>query len=113
MKGLLIDENLPLPTALPTSLPIVHSRQLGQQPDDTAIWEHARQNDLLIVTKDADFLHRIQLDGPPPRVAHIRVGNMRRTAFIAWLYRQWPAIERAATNHKLVNAYLGHLELVA
>jgi predicted nuclease of predicted toxin-antitoxin system len=113
MKGLLIDENLPLPTALPTSLPIVHSRQLGTQPSDTEIWEHARSRDLVIVSKDADFLHRIQVEGPPPRVVHIRVGNMRRAAFITWLYRQWPAIERAVASHKLVSAHPDHMELIA
>jgi predicted nuclease of predicted toxin-antitoxin system len=113
MKGLLIDENLALPTALPTTLPVTHSRQLGSQPDDGMLWDHAKEHDLLIVTEDTDFLHRIRLEGPPPRVAHIRVGNMRRTAFITWLYKQWPAIELAASEHKLVHVHLDHLDAVS
>lgn len=55
MKGLLVDENLPLPTALPTTLPIVHSRHFGDQPSDSFLWEHAAVHDLVIITKDADF----------------------------------------------------------
>lgn len=113
MKGLLIDENLPLPTALPTTLPIVHSRQLGNQPSDSFLWDHAIARDLVIVTKDADFSQRIQLTGPPPRIIHLRVGNMRRAEFVQWLYKQWPAIEAALPEHKLINAYLEHLELIA
>lgn len=113
MKGLLIDENLPLPTALPTSLTITHSRQLGPQPSDAELWEHARAHDLLIVTKDADFLHRIHLQGPPPRVVHLKAGNMRRAAFIAWPYQCWPALERAAEGHKPVIAHRTHLDLIA
>lgn len=113
MKGLLIDENLPLPTALPTSLSVTHSRQLGDQPSDSFLWQYAKENGLVIVTKDADFSERIQLSGPPPRVVHLRVGNMRRTEFIQWLYRQWPAIEAALPGHKLVNVYMNHMEVVA
>ena len=113
MKGLLIDENLPLPTALPTALPITHSRQLGNQPSDTAIWDHALANDLLILTKDSDFVQRITMQGPPPRVVHLRVGNMRRSVFITWLYKQWPRIESASAANKLVNVYIDHMELVA
>ena len=113
MRGLLLDENLPLPTALPTVLPVTHSRQLGSQPSDTEIWNHARDNDLVIVTKDADFVQRINLQGPPPRVVHLRVGNLRRSEFITWLYKQWPGIEKASATHKLVNVYSDRLELVA
>ena len=113
MKGLLIDENLPLPTALPTSLPVTHSKQLGSQPSDTAIWDHALANDLVIVSKDADFVQRINMQGPPPRVVHLRVGNMRRSVFITWLYKQWPGIENASATHKLVNVYSDRMELVA
>ena len=113
MKGLLIDENLPLPTAPPTTLPIVHSRQLGAQPSDSFLWQHAIAHDFVTVSKDADFSERIQLSEPPPRVAHLRVSNMRRTDFIQWLYKQRPAIEAALPQHKLVNVYHDHLELIA
>jgi len=113
MKGLLIDENLPLPTALPTNLTIHHSTQLGLQSSDTEIWSFAKVNDLAIVTKDADFSDRISLTAPPPRVVHIRVGNLRRKDLIIWLYKQWPAIEAASFEHKLVTVYFDHLELIA
>jgi len=113
MKGLLIDENLPLPTALPASLPIVHSRQLGIQPSDSFLWQYAIDHDLVIVTKDADFSQRIQLGGPPPRIVHLLVGNMRRADLIQWLYKQWSAIETALPEHKLINVHLDRLELIA
>ncbi len=113
MKGLLIDENLPMPTALPTTLAIIHSRQLGDQPSDPFLWQHAIDHDLAIVTKDADFSERIQLTGPPPRIVHLRIGNMRRAEFVNWLYKQWPAIEQALPSHKLINVYFDRLELIA
>ena len=42
---------------------------------DHAIWQHARENGLVIVSKDEDF-HRLSiLHGPPPKVIWIRLGN--------------------------------------
>lgn len=113
MKGLLIDENLPVPNALPAMLPIVHSTLHGVQPSDTFLWRHAIANDPAIVSKDADFSERIQLTGPPLRVVHLRVGNMRRSAFLNWPNRQWPEIEKALPEHKLINVYRDHMDLIA
>jgi predicted nuclease of predicted toxin-antitoxin system len=79
---------------------------------DTMLWEHARKNNLVIVTKDADFSQRIILAEPPPRVVHLRIGNMRRREFEAWLKQCWPRIEAVAKSHKLVNVFLNHIHLV-
>jgi len=40
---------------------------------DYAIWEHARENDWVIVTKDEDFQRLSVLYGSPPKV--IWLGN--------------------------------------
>lgn len=43
--------------------------------DDATIWEHAKQNDFLVVTKDADFADLSVFRGFPPKVIWIRRGN--------------------------------------
>ena len=43
--------------------------------DDVLVWEHARQNDFVVVTKDADFADLSVLRGFPPKVVWIRTGN--------------------------------------
>jgi predicted nuclease of predicted toxin-antitoxin system len=78
MTGFLFDENLPVVPGLPTSLPIVHATRLGARMSDSELWEHAKREDLAIVSKDADFSQRIILTLPPPHVVHLRIGNMRR-----------------------------------
>jgi predicted nuclease of predicted toxin-antitoxin system len=95
MTGFLFDQNPPRVPSLQTSLPIKHVSELGPRPTDSEVWAHAQRNDLAIVTKDADFSQRIVLAAPPPRVVHLRVGNMRRSDFAAWLERVWPRIESA------------------
>ncbi len=43
--------------------------------DDVLVWEHAKRNDFLVVTKDADFADLSVLCGFPPKVVWIRRGN--------------------------------------
>jgi len=112
MTGFLLDENLPRVPSLQPRLPVTHASELGARPTDSELWTHAEQNDLAIVTKDADFSRRIVLGAPPPRVIHLRVGNMRRRDFAAWLGRIWPHIESTIATHKLVNVYRDRIEAV-
>jgi predicted nuclease of predicted toxin-antitoxin system len=112
MRGFLFDENLPRVPSLQTSLPVTHALDLGSRLTDSQLWAHAQRNDLAIVTKDADFSQRIVLSVPPPRVVHLRVGNMRGRDFAAWLERIWPQIESAIAAHKLLNVYRDRIEAV-
>jgi predicted nuclease of predicted toxin-antitoxin system len=43
--------------------------------DDRAVWEYAKANGLVIVSKDGDFRRLSFLFGAPPKVAWPRVGN--------------------------------------
>jgi predicted nuclease of predicted toxin-antitoxin system len=76
---LLFDENLShhlvgmLEILFPNSL---HVRDVGlARADDRAVWAYAMEHDHAIVSKDEDFAERALLEGPPPKVVWIRVGN--------------------------------------
>jgi predicted nuclease of predicted toxin-antitoxin system len=58
---------------------------LDRKPDKE-VWEHARQEGFLMVTKDADFSDLCMLLGFPPKVIWIRRGNCK-TSEIEWLLR--------------------------
>jgi len=45
---------------------------------DTEIWTYARENGLLIVTNDEDFLHLSTAKGFPPKVLLLKTGNQSR-----------------------------------
>ena len=47
--------------------------------DDVLVWEHAKGNDFVVVTKDADFADLSVLRGFPPKVVWIRRGNCSTT----------------------------------
>lgn len=58
---------------LPRQPPRPRSRAEGSE--DVDIWEHAKANNFVIVTKDMDFQQRSLLYGHPPKVVRLRVGN--------------------------------------
>jgi len=53
-----------------------HVREVGlKEAEDPAVWEYAKQQGFMIVSKDADFHQRSFVLGFPPKVVWIRLGN--------------------------------------
>ena len=69
---------------------------------DSQVWNYARQHDLIIVTKDADFSERIMPSQPPPRVIHLKIGNLRLSELRQFLIQIWPTVAPLAQSHKLL-----------
>lgn len=113
MRGFLLDENLPTRLRFTPDQPVIHATALGSQATDAQVWAHARANDLVIVTKDADFSLRMLRATPPPRVVHLRFGNLRRAEFHEFLARVWPRIESLCVAHKLINVERERITFVA
>ena len=110
MKGFLFDENLPSRFTFTPSLPVTLWNSLSANPSDTMLWDHARDQSLAIVTKDADFSDRIMQTSPPPWIVHLRFGNLRRREFHVLLATVWPRVEALLPAHKLVCVYRDRIE---
>ena len=110
MKGFFFDQNLPARLTFKPGLPLVTTAELGPNPTDAQVWEFAQRRELVIVSKDADFSARIILHTPPPWVAHLRFGNLRRQEYHALLARVWPQVENLLKRFKLVNVYADRVE---
>ena len=113
MNGFMFDENLPINVRFTPAFPVIHVSVLGESPSDTQIWQYAKQNDLVIVTKDADFSDRIMVDASPPKVVHLRLGNMRQRVFHEFLASVWPKIEKLIMDCKLLDVYQDRIEAIA
>ena len=51
-------------------------RELGlREAEDADIWTAARDAEIVLVTKDADFEERVRRLGPPPQVIWLTCGN--------------------------------------
>ncbi len=110
MEGFLLDQNLPARLTFKPTLPVTPAATLGPNATDTLLWDYARERELVIVTKDADFSDRIIMRTPPPWIVHLRFGNLRRQEFHALLTRAWPRVETLLRSHKLVNVYADRVE---
>jgi predicted nuclease of predicted toxin-antitoxin system len=76
---LLFDENLSprLPRLLTHLFPdSLHVRDVGMKAtDDPTVWDYAKDNDFMIVSKDADMHDLSLVFGNPPKVVWLRLGN--------------------------------------
>jgi predicted nuclease of predicted toxin-antitoxin system len=86
---LLFDQNLSprLPQLLSDIFPdSVHVRALGlTTADDISIWDFAKANGFVIVSKDSDFQQRSLLYGLPPKFIWLRLGNCSVTDSVSLL----------------------------
>ncbi len=98
---LLLDENLSdrivpkLEEFFPGSS---HVKTLGlAHTDDGLIWEFARENGFVLVSKDADFHQRSLLFGHPPKLVFLRIGNCPTREITALLCDGRAVLEAFAT----------------
>ena len=110
MAIFLIDVNLPYRFGLWTGLEYIHVKELGETWTDSQIWKYAQEQNLTIVSKDADFSERILLHEPPPRVIHIRFGNLKMREFHQLLSTLWQDVCELSQQYKLVQVYPDRLE---
>jgi predicted nuclease of predicted toxin-antitoxin system len=112
MNGILVDENLPADLRLPSAFPVRHVAENSNSPTDSSVWQQGVEGRLIIVTKDADFRHRILMSEPPPWIVHVRVGNLRLRPFIEHLTSVWPIVESMLPKHKLISIFIDRIEAI-
>ena len=110
MKRFLIDANLPSGIAAWQGEKFIHVADIDDEWTDSQIWDYARKNNHTIVTKDYDFSYRIIVSQPPPKIIHLRIGNMKLREFAGFVDQNWITIRSLSDGHKLVNVYRDRIE---
>jgi predicted nuclease of predicted toxin-antitoxin system len=94
---LLFDENLSpkLPKYLSDLFPhSFHVRDVGMKATiDPIVWDYAKENDFMIVSKDADMHDLSLVFGNPPKVIWLRLGNCSTSDVAGLLRREFGAIK--------------------
>ena len=103
MALFLLDVNLPYKVPTWKGRDFVHVLDINPKMSDNNIWEYALKNNLTIISKDADFSNRIMFSQPPPKVIHLKVGNMKLADFITFIDFVWIDTCLLNQTHKLVN----------
>ena len=102
MKKLLLDENISQRVIARISMMYsgsAHVKDFGlEQTDDDIIWNFAKTNDYIIVSKDSDFHQKSLLWGPPPKFIYLRVGNCPTSYIVRVLLNHYSTITTFAEN---------------
>ena len=112
MPGYLIDVNLPRYFSLWSGNEYEHVVNIDDELTDREIWRYAKEHDVTIVSKDADFSDIILLHDPPPRVIHIKYGNMKIRDFQQNISKVWNEVCLLSKDYKLVRVYRGRIECI-
>ena len=109
---LLLDENLSrrivhfLQTAFPGSTQIA---LLGlESASDSEIWQYAKDNGYVIVSRDSDFQERSLVAGHPPQVIWLKIPNRSKTVVLNILLEHRAEIEQALIEQNLACVELSH-----
>jgi predicted nuclease of predicted toxin-antitoxin system len=70
----------------------VHALDLGSTPDHT-VWNFARQQGYVLVSKDSDFYELSLLWGHPPKVIWLRLGNCSTREVETLLRHHYPHLQ--------------------
>ncbi len=112
MPSFLIDANLPYYFSLWNTTEFIHQKDINDEWTDEKIWEYAKEKKLTIISKDSDFSNKIMLNIPPPKVIHIRFGNMKMNPFFETIIKVWDDVVEMNKEHKLVNVFTDRIEAI-
>ena len=93
MPKYLIDVNLPYYFSLWNTPDFIHQKDINDEWSDDMIWQYAKENNLIVVTKDKDFSIKQLMNGAPPKVIHIRFGNVNMKTFFQIIISCWNDVE--------------------
>ncbi|NEW59951.1 hypothetical protein GSY74_01530 [Sulfurovum sp. bin170] len=110
MKKYIIDANLPYYFSLWRGEEYQHVIDIDPNMKDNEIWAYAKEHKLTVVTKDADFSDFVLFNTPPPRVIHIKLGNMKMKAFYNAIDSIWESVLSMSEEYKLVRVYTDKIE---
>jgi predicted nuclease of predicted toxin-antitoxin system len=106
MPEFLIDANLPAKIKVWGSDRFIHVSEINAGWNDDEIWKYAKENDLSIITKDKDFLIYQLTNGFPPKIVHIKFGNLKLKEFISVIESCLQGAENLLNSHALINIYI-------
>jgi predicted nuclease of predicted toxin-antitoxin system len=67
---------------------------------------------LIIITKDADFSLKALYKGVPPKVIHLKFGNLKIQDFHVFIANHWEIIEMCIAENSLINVYIDKIESI-
>lgn len=107
----LVDVNLPKYFSFFNSPNFVHQLDLDPKWDDTAIWNYAKEKELVIISRDTDFYYRCLADSSV-KVVHLRLGNIRIRDMYQFFEANWSTILSKLPEAQLLEVTRSEISVV-
>lgn len=108
----LIDVNLPKNFGFFNSNEFEFVIDINGKWPDRDIWEYAKQNRLVIVTKDSDFYHRSLLNQDEVKVIYLKLGNLLLRDLHIYFIKNWDTIVSHLKDSKMIIAHQTSIETI-
>ena len=112
MPEFIVDANLPNSISIWNNVRFEHVLNINPLWNDDEIWDYAKANNLVIITKDKDFSVKQILKGSPPKIVHIKFGNLKLVEFIRVINTCWAKVETLLQQHSTINIYKDSIEAI-
>jgi len=103
--NLLFDQNLSFKVAIKIRDLFPNAKHISDLRfsnfSDIEIWEFAKDNDYSIVTFDSDFIDISNLNGFPPKIIWLRIGNTSTESVVDRLKKETEVIKEFLSNKDL------------
>lgn len=108
MPEFIVDTNLPFRIQKWQNDLFVHVLNINSLWNDDEIWDYAKTNNLIIITKDKDFRLKQIIHGFPPKIIHIKFWNLKLQEFENVINECWGPggkINKNSFAHKYLSKY--------
>ena len=107
----LVDANLPRKFTWFNNTDFSFAHDWGDAYPDRAIWDHALENDQIILTRDSDYFHWIIQSKISPKVIYFKLQQQGRKEPEAYFALCWKQICELIKTHKMVIATIDSLDV--
>ncbi|MBS1493357.1 MAG: DUF5615 family PIN-like protein [Bacteroidetes bacterium] len=108
----LVDVNLPKYFAFFNSPDFVHLMDINPQMSDTNVWNYAKKNSLIILTKDSDFYYKSISEEKSVKVIYFRLGNQKLSELHSYFTKNWDLIKNQIEHNWLILASNDEIEII-
>ncbi|HEU4497355.1 MAG TPA: DUF5615 family PIN-like protein [Flavobacterium sp.] len=109
----LVDVNLPKYFSFFNEGSYIFVSDINLTMPDSEIWNYALQNDLVILTKDADFYNRFLISENAPKVIYFQLGNFSLKQLFLYFEANWEKIKNAIPVSRFIIARENNIECIS
>lgn len=79
---------------------------------DSDIWNYAKENNLIVLTKDSDFYYRAISDEKSVKVIYFKLGNQKLSELHLYFSNNWNLIKDKIESHWFILASPYEIEII-